>query len=314
MPAASFTSPARRAARALVAAPLAVAALAATSFDDPRDEIVVTSTWLAERLDDPRTVILHVGDPRGYASAHIPGARHVTLEDVSAPMGDHSAPDHVMLELPHPDSLRERLAALGISDDSRVVVYFADDWVSAATRVVLSLYYAGLGDRTSLLDGGLRGWSAEGRPVTRDVPAPRRGTLSPRPPVKATVGADWVLARLGTPGYRVVDARAAVFYDGVEEGGPRRGHIRTAASLPFTEVADERLRLRSPGELARLFERAGVQRGDTVIAYCHIGQQATLVVLAARTLGIPAVLYDGSFQEWSRRPELPVDDPSKGKR
>jgi thiosulfate/3-mercaptopyruvate sulfurtransferase len=78
-------------------------------------------------------------------------------------------------------------------------------------------------------------------------------------------------------------------------------------------VTDDKLHLRKPAELKLLFARAGVADGDTVVAYCHIGQQGTAVLFAARAIGHPVLLYDGSFQEWSRKPELPVEDPRDGK-
>ena len=63
-------------------------------------------------------------------------------------------------------------------------------------------------------------------------------------------------------------------------------------------------------ELRALFTAAGVKPGDTVVAYCHIGQQATATIFGARLLGFPVLLYDGSFEEWSRLPNAPVTNPS----
>jgi thiosulfate/3-mercaptopyruvate sulfurtransferase len=66
-------------------------------------------------------------------------------------------------------------------------------------------------------------------------------------------------------------------------------------------------------QLATLFEKAGVKAGDTVIGYCHVGQQATAMLFAARTLGHPVLLYDGSFEDWSRHADYPVENPAKVK-
>lgn len=281
---------------------------------DPRAALLTTPAWLAEHLRDPDLVVLHVGDPKSYPAAHIPGARLVTLRDVSVSTHDMQKDTGLMLELPSADSLRKQLEALGISDKSRIVVYQADEWISPSTRVVFTLDAAGLGARTLWLDGGLAAWQAEKRAVTSDVPAPTVGHLSPLTLKPLVVDAAWVSAHRASPGSRVVDGRAAVYYDGVEAGGPRKGHIAGAGSLPFTEVTDDQGRLKSAGALAALFEKAGVAPRDTVVAYCHIGQQGTAVLFAARALGHPVKLYDGSFQDWARRSELPVENPADGKR
>jgi thiosulfate/3-mercaptopyruvate sulfurtransferase len=215
--------------------------------------------------------------------------------------------------MPGADSLRAQLAALGIGDRSRVVVYYGNDWVSPATRVMFTLDYAGLGDRSALLDGGMTRWKAEGRPLTAEVPAKAWGKLSALRVRPIVVDAAYVRSHLGSPGFHLIDGRDAVFYDGVEAGGKRKGHIAGARSVPFTSTTSEKLELRSPAELASLFKGAGVNPGDTVVAYCHIGQQATAVLFAARTLGHPVLLYDGSYQDWSRRGnEFPVENPADG--
>ena len=93
----------------------------------------------------------------------------------------------------------------------------------------------------------------------------------------------------------------------------RAGHIAGARSVPFTEIADDRNIFKSANDLAALFKAAGVQPGDTVVGYCHIGQQATGMLFAARSLGYPVLLYDGSFEDWSRRTDFPVETPSDKK-
>jgi thiosulfate/3-mercaptopyruvate sulfurtransferase len=278
----------------------------------PRDSLVVSAAWLAQHINDPDLVLLHVGDKAGYEAGHIAGARFATMDDVS--VSEHSATG-LMLEMPKPDDLRQRLEALGISDNSRVIVYYGKDWVSPATRIVFTLDYAGLGSRSSLLDGGQGAWVRNGGAVTKDVPPARKGTLAPLKIRPLVVDAATVKSRIGAPGVAIVDGRASVYYDGIETGEDhlkhRTGHIHGALSIPFTSITDDRLMLKSNEELAALFTKAGVKPGDTVIGYCHIGQQTTAMLFAARTLGHPVLIYDGSFQDWSRHADYPVDNPAE---
>jgi len=287
--------------------------MAAMAFASPRQSLIVDASWLKAHLADPDLVLLHVGDKAEYEAAHIPGARFVSLQDVS--ISDHSGKG-LMLEMPPAEDLRHRLEALGISDKSRVVVYYGKDWVSPSTRVIFTLDYAGLGARSSLLDGGQEAWVRAGGAVTKEATAAKTGSLSPLKLRPIVVDAETVKARIGTPGVAVVDGRDAAFYDGVQSGGShgtphRTGHIRGALSIPFTSITDDRLLLKSNDELAAIFAKAGVKPNDTVIGYCHIGQQTTAMLFAARTLGHPVLLYDGSFEDWSRHTDYPVDNPSE---
>jgi thiosulfate/3-mercaptopyruvate sulfurtransferase len=283
-----------------------------------RDQMLVNTAWLDKHLHDPKLVLLHVGSQGEYAAMHIPGARYVNLDDIS--VSEHTQ-EGLMLEMPTAESLRERLQKLGISDDSRIVVYYGTDWVSPSTRVIFTLDYAGLGKQSSLLDGGMATWIKEGHKVTDQVPAARAGTLSPLKVRPLVVDAAFVKAHIGKPGVSIVDGRDASFYDGIQNGNThgaqqRFGHIASARSVPYTEITYDNLLLKSPNELATLFSKAGVQPGDTIVGYCHVGQQATAMLFAARSLGHPVLLYDGSFQEWSRltpAEAFPVENPSARK-
>jgi len=301
---------------AFVPAALIVTALGSISAhsarqSDTRTSMLVSARWLHEHLNDPKLVLLHVGEKAEYDSTHVAGARFINMSDVAAPRD--TAPKARVLEMLPDSALRAQLAKFGISDDSRIVVYFGKDWVSPATRIVLTLDRAGLGGATSLLDGGLPAWVAEGFATTKDVPAPREGRLSALRIKTNTVTGEWVRDNATKSGYALVDARAASFYDGINPGGPqtarKTGHIPGAVSVPFTSVWDDNNKLRSAEELKAIFTKAGVKPGDTVVGYCHIGQQATAMLFAARTLGHPVLLYDGSFQDWSAL-ELPVEAPA----
>jgi len=278
----------------------AFAALVALANPQGPDSLLITSAQLAAQVGRPGLVLFHVGPRPDYDSAHISGAQFLPVQDLNPVNGALS------LELPTPERMDSILESRGISDQSRIVLYWSSEWMSPTTRALLSLHWFGLGDRVAILQGGLPAWRAEGRPVTRDVPTPvaATGRLTPRPRQDVVVRADFVQSHLPPArGVAIVDARDTVFYLGRLPGSmPRAGRIPGAVSFPFSTVADSSGRFLAPTVLRARFAALGVQPGDTVVTYCHIGQQATAVWLAARLAGYEARMYDGSFQEWSRGP------------
>ena len=282
---------------------------------DARSQLLVPPAWLALHINDPDLVLLQVGDAEEYMNEHIPRARFASLRAISRPEMHTDTSLH--LEMLPPEALRTALQTLGISDKSRVVVYYGNDWVTPATRVVFTLDYAGLGSRVVLLDGGMQAWKRSGGKVTDALSTKTAGKLSTLRLRPLIVDANWVRSNIGKPGTVVVDARAAAFYDGVQTGSGmsaphRTGHIAGAKSVPFTGITDDQNVFRSQAELAALFAKANVKPGDTVVAYCHIGQQATGTLFAARLLGYPVKLYDGSFEDWSAHTDFPVENPAQG--
>lgn len=290
----------------------------------PREAALVSADWLAAHANDANLVILHVGDEAGYRAGHIPGARLVSANALAV---TGPAPGNLTLEMPDAATIEQRLEELGVSDNSRVVVVFTNpNQLPAATRVVFTLEIAGLRDRVSLLDGGQGAWQRAGRTLVaandgegsnggpRESAAPARGDLSPLSLEGRIVDAAFVQQHLASPGYKVVDARASAFYDGSQAGGGRggaqpRGHILDALSVPFNSLTNADGTYKSEAELRSIFAAAGVRPGDKLIVYCHVGQQATAVIFAARTLGVETMLYDGSYQDWSNR-QLPVTGPA----
>jgi len=274
-----------------------------------RDSLLMDANTLAHRLaSDRQLVVLHVGNPDTYAAGHIPGARLVTPGMVQRPRGDD--PAALLLELPQPEALRDQLQAVGIERRSRIVVVFGKDELPAATRVVYTLDAAGFGERVSLLDGGQPAWVRAGHPLSTETPAvvPTRLPLPKLRPHAVDIG--FLQASSRARPFVLIDARAPEFYSGVQRsryptGEAPAGHLPGARSLPFSSITKPDLALKSRDDLTRLFADAGVKKGDKVVVYCHIGQQASAVLFAARLAGIDASLYDGSFQEWTAR-GLPV--------
>ena len=283
---------------------LASAGFAQSSKSKVRESMIVSTDWLAKHLNEDSLVLLQVGEKKEYDEAHIPGAQFIQLQDISTPRGQG-----LILELPSVAQLKAAFEKLGVTDKSRIIVYFGRDQVTPTARVFMTLDYLGLGDRTSILDGGLPAWRAENRAVSAEVSDVMQGSFTPRPNAGLVVDAAWVKANLNKPGVAILDARAAKFYTGEDAGQmPRGGHIPHAKSIPFSTLVDDKTnKFKSPEALRTLFATAGVKENDSVATYCHIGQQASLLYFVARYLGYEAHLYDGSFQDWSNRSELPVE-------
>ena len=272
------------------------------------ESLIVSTEWLGKHLEDDTLVLLQVGEKDEFTAAHIPRAQLIQTADISTPRGQG-----LTLEMPPVDQLKATFEKLGISDKSRIVIYFGKDWVTPTARVFLTLDYLGLGNRTSILDGGLPAWRAENRPVTAEVVEPKKGTLTPHPNTKLIVDAVWVKNNLSDPNVRILDARAPQFYTGAEKGRmPRGGHIPQARNIPFSSLVEEASnKFKSPTALKELFNQADVKPKSSVATYCHIGQQASLLYFVARYLGYDAHVYDGSFEDWSNRAELPVEQSAK---
>jgi thiosulfate/3-mercaptopyruvate sulfurtransferase len=264
-----------------------------------------------ENLDREDLVILHVArNEEAMADLEtVPGAAALHLGQISINRMEEGEP-HVMLDLPEDLSgVREAFEAAGVSDDSRVVVLYDGTAFPNASRTVWTLQVLGRDRGVTILDGGLDAWVAAGGEV--EAPrTPERGSLTGRTALDRRVDGRWVLDHGTDHGIALIDARRPESYDGTRPELPGRvGHIPGAGSLPQTELYDQSGRLKPAGELRSLFEAAGFQEGDQVVAYCHIGYWASAVVFAARTLGLDARLYDGSMTEWAADEELPLVVP-----
>jgi len=259
-------------------------------------DVTVSVDWLAQHLKDRDVVILQVSPRAEYDKEHIPGAQSIdprTTDNFEAPMG--SGADMDMSALPTEAALHAKLEKFGISDGSHVVVAFGSPSVVMATRTIYLLKYAGV-ENVSLLDGGLAAWKRGGHPVSAVAPAVVPGHYTRHIQPTIAVNYAYVQSHLHAPHFRIIDAREPVYYHSAAPvSGMAPGHVPGAGNVPFNSLFDDTSGLRPASAIEASFRAAGVQPGDTVIAYCHVGLQATAVVLSARSVGIPVKMYVGSF-------------------
>lgn len=267
------------------------------------ESLLVSATWLAARLTDPDVVILHVThDSSAYASGHIPGARWLSY------MAFIENRDNRGTELPSADSLRRVFEALGVSTNSRVILY-GD--LREAARAFFTLDYLGH-ERVSIMDGGVAAWRAAGNAITTDAPRARRGTFAPRVRPAVVADAAWIQPRLGRAGMFLLDTRTPEEYAGTGARGgiPSKGHLQGAQLVQWQDYVsgadDQRLKPREA--LQELLRSRGVAKSDTLVAYCYIGYRASVSYFVSRLLGYPAKLYDGSYDDWAKR-DLPLVKP-----
>jgi thiosulfate/3-mercaptopyruvate sulfurtransferase len=258
-------------------------------------EMVVTAQWLAEHLKDPNVVVLHVAEAKSeYLQAHIPGAKLLLVDDFV--QGED-------VELPAVDKLKDAFEKLGISDETRVVIY-TTAWYPMAARAYYTLDYLGHGDKAALLDGGMEHWKLENRPLARgeDTPA-SRGKLSPR--VHSEVRAQLAEAKQIAEGA----GKAEALVDARPEQGYKSGHLPGAFHIYWQETLVDAKHdpvLLSSDKLRALFDARGIKPGEKLVTYCVVGLQASHLYFVARYLGYDAAMYDGSTHEWSMMNNLPL--------
>ena len=273
-------------------------------MDDP----VVSTAWLAERLGSVRVVdgSWHMpAEARNgaaeYLQRHIPGAVFFDIDHVA----DHDTDLPHML--PTPEAFAQAAGALGLSRETDIVVYDVHG-IRSAARVWWTLRVMGY-DKVHVLDGGLRKWLAEGRPVEAGDVVPQPVTVAPRFEAELVRNAQDVQAILQSDAARMLDARSAARFRGEApepRAGLRSGHMPGAANLPWEQVIAEDGTLRPAEDLKSVFDQAGVDLAKPIVTTCGSGVTASVLAWALARLGICAAVYDGSWSEWGGLADAPI--------
>lgn len=277
-----------------------------------KPELLVTTEELAKHLNDPGWIVIdtrhelmnHAKGRQAYDAAHIPGAFFLHVDDdLAGPKtgknGRHPLPDVA--------TFAAKVNACGVAPASQVVVY--DDLMgNFAVRLWWMLRWLGH-DQVALLDGGYPLWVKEGRPTTAEVPAPREGAFVPTPRLGATVDVHFVDRFREDPSIKLVDARTAERYQGLQEPVDAvAGHVPGAVNRFWQKNLQADGRFKSGDELREEFtQMLGGTDPDSTVHMCGSGVTACHNMFAMELAGLPAGrLYPGSWSEWCADPSRAV--------
>jgi thiosulfate/3-mercaptopyruvate sulfurtransferase len=291
----------------------------------PRAEYLVETDWLAVNLNESNLRIFDCGarpapnpdevqrkkyplKPKSgralYEKEHIPGANHI---DVPCDLSDENS--ELPLMMPPVEQMAEVLAAVGISDNSHVVLYSSTSpmW---ATRVWWMLRSVGF-ENVSILNGGIEKWVSEGRPVSNVVSPYASGKLTVVQKSELFVDKKYIRKAIDNDTITLVHALTPSVYDGSNDSliFGRRGRIPGSINIPSELLYDPDTGVYLPHPaLCTVFEEVGCRTNNKIIIYCGGGINATLDAFALTLIGYENIaVYDGSMCEWGNDHSLPIE-------
>lgn len=275
-------------------------------FSTRSQNLIVSPQWLHENQKDPNLVILYTGFVirSDFDKEHIEGSRFLWPEWLA-----YNTPEANMVSAPVKKAT-EVLQELGINKNSKIVICHRGGDITIASRMFLSLEHYGLKGQVYFLNGGLEAWKKAGYPVSdKSTPFKKGNFIASNNGL--LVNAAYVQNALQKNSSEIIDARLKRWYDGDATGNPRDGHITGAKNIPYPDMIDSTNNIKPTAVLEKNFTTVAPDKNKELVVYCFIGQTASVDYLVGRSLGYTMKLYDGSMQEWSRQPELPMEKTKK---
>ena len=276
-----------------------------TNYAHP--EVLIDTRLLADRLNDPNLRIVEVNtspDPY-YKDAHIPGAVFWNI------FADLLLPDlSINLDV---TAMEKLLSRSGITEEMTIVAYGSYPGTGAWIFWLLKLF--GHQD-IRVLNGGHQKWMAEGRPVTAELSNFTSTEYHAKPLNNNSRVFHQEIQESINPQDRVIlDVRTIEEYRGEQflmkppVGTERAGHIPGSVHLEHILTLNEDGTFKSFDELKTLYSNKGVTPDKEVFPYCAIGGRSGYIWFVLKyLLGYPKVRnYDGSWNEWSRLPNVAIE-------
>ena len=261
---------------------------------------LVQTDWLEKHLSDENLCILDAtwfmpATKRQawheYNYRHIPGARFFDLDRFS---DQTTSLPHM---LPSAEKFSADVSRLGINNKTRVICYDVQGMFSAP-RCWWMFKVFGHND-VWVLDGGLKKWMAENRPLQDGEPAAAKPAQ-----FNAALNANMVrnIDDMTKTKAQIVDARSAPRFSAQEADprpGVRPGHMPGSLNLHYAKLVTARGLLYRDALLRSKFTDAGVDLKKPIITSCGSGVTAAIITLALTELGHEDhALYDGSWAEY----------------